>query len=38
LKPWDHSYYGAKMLKRDYSYESEKVKEYFPMERVIEQT
>ena len=35
LKPWDHSFYGSKMLKKEYDFDSDKVKEYFPSERVI---
>ena len=35
LKAWDHSFYGSKMLKKEFDYDSDKVKEYFPMERVI---
>ena len=38
LDPWDHSFYDHKYIKKEYNYDSELVKEYFPTERVIKQT
>lgn len=36
LYPWDYSYYKNKLMKDKYAVDSEKVAEYFPMERVVE--
>lgn len=36
LRPWDQPFYKNYLLKTKYSVDSEKVREYFPMERVVE--
>ncbi|MBA3725078.1 MAG: Zn-dependent oligopeptidase [Armatimonadetes bacterium] len=35
FKQWDYSFYKTRLLKNKYSVDSEKVAEYFPMERVV---
>ncbi|MBL8877913.1 MAG: Zn-dependent oligopeptidase [Phycisphaerales bacterium] len=36
LRPWDQPFYKHYLLKTKYAVDSEKVREYFPMERVVE--
>lgn len=36
LYPWDTSFYEKRLLKNKYAVDSEKVREYFPMNRVID--
>ncbi len=36
LYPWDYSFYEKKLLKEKYAVDSEKVKEYFPLDAVID--
>ncbi|MEA2552510.1 MAG: thimet oligopeptidase, partial [Fimbriimonadaceae bacterium] len=36
LYPWDYSYYKNLLMKEKYAVDSEKVAEYFPMERVVQ--
>lgn len=36
LYPWDQSFYEKRLLKDKYAVDSEKVREYFPMDRVTE--
>ncbi len=36
LEPWDMAYYFNKLKLRDYALDTEKIREYFPAERVIE--
>lgn len=36
LWPWDYSFYKARLQEKKYSVDSEKVAEYFPMEKVVE--
>jgi thimet oligopeptidase len=36
LQPWDYFFYNSYLLKTKYAVDSEKVREYFPMERVID--
>ena len=36
LHPWDQSFYEKRLLKEKYAVDSEKVREYLPLERVIE--
>ena len=35
LKPWDQSFYEKRLMRDKYSVDSEKVREYFPLDRVI---
>lgn len=36
LYPWDQSFYEKRLMKEKYAVDSEKVREYFPLNRVIE--
>lgn len=36
LNPWDYAFYKNLLLEKKYAVDSEKVKEYFPMERVVQ--
>jgi thimet oligopeptidase len=36
LHPWDFSFYGDLLMREKYAVDSEKVREYFPVERVID--
>lgn len=36
LYPWDHSFYLNRLKKTNYAVDSQEVREYFPLERVIE--
>ncbi|HUG91808.1 MAG TPA: M3 family metallopeptidase, partial [Planctomycetaceae bacterium] len=36
LRPWDQSFYEKRLMKTRYAVDAEKVREYFPLERVIE--
>jgi len=36
LKPWDQSFYGKRLMREKYAVDSEKVREYFPLNRVID--
>jgi thimet oligopeptidase len=36
LRPWDYSFYKNVLLREKYAVDSEKVREYFPMEAVVE--
>lgn len=36
LYPWDQSFYDKRLLREKYAVDSEKVREYFPMDRVIQ--
>jgi len=36
LMPWDFDYYKALLMREKYAVDNEKVREYFPMERVLE--
>ena len=36
LHPWDFSFYEKRLMKEKYAVDSEKVSEYFPMDRVID--
>jgi len=36
FNPWDYAYYKNKLLLQKYAVDSEKVSEYFPMDRVVE--
>lgn len=38
LNSWDTSYYGNKLLKKKYGVDSEAIKEYFPLDHVVETT
>lgn len=38
LNAWDTSYYGNKLLKEKYGVDSETIKEYFPLDHVVETT
>ena len=38
LDAWDTSFYGNKLLKTKYGVDSEKIKEYFPLDHVVETT
>jgi len=35
LKPWDRSYYSNQLKKTKYQVDSQKIKEYFPLEKVL---
>ena len=36
LKPWDQSFYEKRLMREKYSVDSEKVRQYFPLNRVID--
>ena len=36
LKPWDQSFYEKRLMREKYAVDSEKVREYFPLQRVID--
>ena len=36
LFPWDQSFYEKRLMKEKYAVDSEKVREYFPMDRVVD--
>ncbi len=36
LYPWDQSFYKNQLMKQKYAVDGEKVREYFPMDRVVE--
>jgi thimet oligopeptidase len=36
LQPWDQSYYTQRVLETEYAVDSEKVREYFPLEKVTD--
>ena len=38
LNHWDGSFYGNLFLQKNYKIETEKIREYFPMENVVTQT
>ena len=36
LQPWDFSYYSTKLRKRDYDFDQEELRPYFPLDNVID--
>jgi Zn-dependent oligopeptidase len=36
LRPWDQSFYEKRLMKTRYAVDAEKVREYFPLNQVID--